>query len=361
MKYFLCLFLWIVLACSKEKQPEPISISDRQFALHGIGNAVVIRSFLDLQNSVNALNEFASSYVHDSTNTQKLLILRREWINTVISWKLSSVFLQGKFGVDVRAPQLYAPANTEAIEDIVSSAISKFDPAFMQTLEETSTGLAAIEYLIYGTNQGSVAPVLSAFNAVGSRRGAFLRALCLDLKLQSDRLLHQWSVAGDGYINDFMASSGPERSSSIGVLADNMISTISKIKDQRVGAPLGADQGAARPELVESKYGGESINFIHAELRSVLQIFVGQKTATTGVGGLNWLLDKADAKSGDVKLSKAIEAQFTDVFQKLELIKVPLEHAIVANPKQVSDVYEALGRLHTLIQQDMVAGLHFRK
>lgn len=360
MKYFLCLFLWILLACSKERQPEPISISDRQFALHGIGNTVVIRSFLDLQNSVNALNEFASSYVHDSTSTQKLLILRREWTNTVIFWKLSSVFLQGKFGSDIGAQQLYAPANTEAIEDVVSSAISQFDLGFMQTLEETSTGLAAIEYLIYGTDQGSVAPVLSAFNAMGSRRGAFLRALCRDLKLRCDKILYKWSVAGDGYVNNFMASSGPERSSSIGVLADNMISTIAKIKDQRVGVPLGAAQGAARPELVESKYGGESITFIRAELGSVVQIFMGQMTATIGMGGFNWLLDKADAKSGDVKLSKAIEAQFADVFLKLELIKVPLEQAVVSNPKQVADVYEALGKLQTLIEQDMVAGLRFR-
>ena len=76
MKYFLCFFLLIFVACSKEKQPEPLSISPRQTAVQGIGNAVIIRSFLYLKNSTNSLVEFANSYVDDSTNTQQRFALR---------------------------------------------------------------------------------------------------------------------------------------------------------------------------------------------------------------------------------------------------------------------------------------------
>ncbi|GLU52787.1 imelysin family protein [Dyadobacter frigoris] len=361
MKYFLCFSLLVLLACSKEKQPEPTYISNRELVIQGVGNAVIIRSFLDLQNSVNALNEFANSYVYDSTNTQKLLTLRREWTNTVISWKLSSIFLQGKFSDDFKSLKCYSDANITAIEDVILSDIPQFDLAYVQTLNEASTGLAAIEYLIFGTNHGNADSVISTFKATGSRRGAFLRALCQDLKQRSDQLLYQWSIAGDGYINNFMASSGPERSSSLGVLADNMISTISIIKDDRIGAPLGVSHGTGQPELVESKYGGESITFIRAELQSVQQIFSGMRTTTFGIKALYWLLDQADARPGDVKLSTAIEAQFTDIFLKLELIKSPLEQAIVTNPKQVADVYESISKLQLLIQQDMVASLNFHE
>jgi predicted lipoprotein len=361
MKYFLCFSVLVFMACSKEKQPEPTIISDRQLVIQSIGNAVIIRSFLDLQNSINALNEFADSYVYDSTNTQKLLILRREWNNTVISWKLSSIFKVGKFGNDIRSPKLYVPANTKAIEHVISSNIQQFDPTYMQTLEETSTGLAAIEYLIFGTNNGNAESVIVAFKDTGPRRGAYLRALCKDLKRQSDQLLYEWSTEGNGYINNFMASSGPERSSSLGVLTDNIISTISTIKDERIGTPLGLKNGVPKPELVESKYGGASIAFIRAELKSVQQTFTGMRTTAFGVRALYWLLDQADAKSGDVKLSEAIEAQFTDIFLKLDLIKIPLEEAILTNPKQVADVYESIEKLQTLIQENMVASLNFHE
>ncbi|MCF0055024.1 imelysin family protein [Dyadobacter sp. CY356] len=360
MKYFLCFSLLISLACSREKQPEPTAVSDRQFAVQGIGNAVIIRSFLDLQNSVNTLNEFATSYVYDSTNTEKLYTLRREWTNTVISWKLSSIFLKGKLSEDIKSAAFYPAANITAIEKVISSDTSKIDLAYVQALPENATGLAAIEYLIYGTNQGDDESVISAFNATGSRRGSFLRALCQDLKQQSDQLMYHWSIAGDAYINKFMASGGNARSESLGVLTDNIISTISIIKDERVGLPLGINQGKSQPELVESKYGGQSINFIRAELQGIEQIFSGKRTNKVGINALYWLLDQDNAKSGDVKLSSIIEAQFADIFSKLDLIKSPLEQAVVSNPKQVADFYESLSKLQLLVQNDMVTSLKFQ-
>lgn len=358
MKYFVCLFVVLLLACSKEKQPEPISVSDREFALQGIGNAAIIRSFLDLQNSVNALNEFAISYQYDSTNTQKLLALRKEWVNSAVAWKVSAIFLQGKFSTDVSSSNLYTQANAADIEDIISSNVPGFDQTYMQSLAETSTGLAAIEYLIYGTNRGNPESVISAFR--GSRRGAFLRGLCLDLKQRSDQLLYQWSIGGNGYLNQFMALSGPERSSSIGLLTDNMISTISKIKDERLGAPLGVNQGTVRPALVESKYSGQSAALLIAELKSVQQLFLAKRTNGVGAKAIYWLLDQAGARSADMALSAAIEAQFIDAFQKLDLIKTPLEQAVLTNPEQVMAVYEAVGKLQNLIENEVVAGLHFR-
>jgi hypothetical protein len=61
-----------------------------------------------------------------------------------------------------------------------------------------------------------------------------------------------------------------------------------------------------------------------------------------------------------VALSKALEAQFSDIVYKLDLIKIPLEEAVLANPKQVTAVYESVGKLQNLLQNEVVAGLHFR-
>jgi uncharacterized protein len=360
MKYFLCLFLVLLLGCSDEKEPGPISLSDRETALQGIGGAVIIRSFLELQNSVNALNEFAISYQHDSTNTQKLLVLRKEWVNSAVAWKTAAIFLQGKFSADISSSNLYAQANAAVIEDIISSNVPRFDQTYMRSLAETSIGLAAIEYLIFGTNREDARLVIAAFSAKGSRRGAFLRGLCLDLKRRSDELLYQWSTGGNGYLSQFVAASGPERGSSIGVLMDNMIATIAKIKDERLGAPLGVNEGTARPALVESKYSGESTALLRAELQSVEQSFSAWRTDGIGARALYWLLDEAGAKSADMALSKALDAQFTDTFQKLELIKIPLEQAILASPQQVMALYESVGKLQNMLQNEVVAGLHFR-
>lgn len=360
MKYFLCLSLVLLLACSKQNQPGPISVSDREFVLQGIGSATIIRSFLDFQNAVNSLNEFAISYQHDSTNIQKLFALRKEWVSSAVAWKMSAIFLQGRFGTDISPPNLYVQANVSTIEAIISSNVASFDQKFMRSLAETSTGLAAIEYLIYGTKSGTIEPVLSAFIAKGSRRGAFLRGLCLDLKQRSDQLLYQWSIGGNDYLHRFMASSGAEKSSSIGVLIDNAIATVSKIKDERLGIPLGVNYGTARPTLVESKYSGESATLLRAELQSVQQLFTGMRTNGIGAHTFYWLLDRAGAKSADLALSKVLEAQFIDVFQKIDIIKVPLEQAVLTNPKQVSAVYESVEKLQSLLQIDVLAGLQFR-
>ena len=359
MKYFLSIFFLFILSCSREKHPEPIPLSDRQIVLHSIGNAVVIRSLLDLQNSVNGLNEFVNSYVSDPTNKQKLLALRKEWINAAVAWKLSSIFLEGQFADGKRSSNLYTFADVTSLEETVASGNPLFDFEYMQSLDENLTGLAAIEYLIYGVNKGNEELVITAFKSQGSRRCAYLRALSLDLKQRSDQLLHHWSMAGDGYINKFMENSGLEGSASLSNLTANMISTISRIKDDRIGAPLGINS-MVNPELVESKYGAESITLIRAELQSLQQIFIGERTTTIGVKGLNWLLDQANAKSGNEMLSDAITAQFTEVYLLLSYIKVPLEQALVTHVKQVEDVYVSLGKLQTLLQ-DIPLGLHFQK
>ncbi|MCE7044605.1 hypothetical protein LZG71_29765 [Dyadobacter sp. CY312] len=153
-----------------------------------------------------------------------------------------------------------------------------------------------------------------------------------------------------------MAAAGPERNSSIGILADNIVSTLSKIKNDRIGGPLG-ENGLARPDLVESKYGGESINFVRAELISMQRIF-SKPGNTVGLHGFNWLLDRANAKYGDARLSDAIQAQFTDILIKLNLI-YDLEKEVVNNPKQVVDVYESISKLQMLIESDMINGLNF--
>ncbi|MCE7044606.1 imelysin family protein [Dyadobacter sp. CY312] len=156
MRHILCFFLLLLLNSCKNKQPEPTAISDREYVVHGIGSTVIIQSFLDFQNSVNSLNHFVDSYTYDSTNTQKLLILRKEWTNTVISWKLTSIFLQGKLGSDIRSSNLYASANTSSIENVMSSNVPQFDLAYIKSLEENSTGLAAMEYLIFGSRPSDV-------------------------------------------------------------------------------------------------------------------------------------------------------------------------------------------------------------
>jgi predicted lipoprotein len=228
----------------------------------------------------------------------------------------------------------------------------------MQTLGTTSTGLSAIEYLIFGSNHGDTNSVITSFKAKGSRRAAYLRALSLDLKDQSDQLIYQWSIGGGNYLNNFLASDGNGRGSSIGVLTDNMITMIARIKDDRIGAPYGTNNnGTARPDLVESKFSGQSIAFVRAELQSIQQVFTGLRTENIGANGFDWLLDKTDAKSGEVKLSAAITAQFVDIYFKLELLKTPLEQAVVTNTKQVADIYAAIVQLQILIRDDMVAGL----
>lgn len=358
MKYFLCIFFWIILACSRDKQPEPISLSDRQVALHSIGNAVIIRSLLDLQNSVYGLNEFVNSYVSDSTNTQKLLALRKAWINAAVAWKLASIFTEGQFAAGAERSNLYAPINTTSIERAIASN-ALFNVDYMRSLEETLTGLAAMEFLIYGALKGNEESVISAFTSPRSRRSAYLRALSLDLEGRSDRLLYHWSMAGDGYVDRFMENSGLERNASLKNLTDNIISTVSRIKDDRVGSPLGINS-VGNPELVESKYSGESTTLIRAELQSVQQVFIGERTPTIGVKGLNWLLEQANAKSGNEMLSDAITAQFAEVYLKLSQIKVSLEQAVVDNPKQVEDVYLSIGELHTLLQ-DIPRSLHIQQ
>ncbi len=73
--------------------------------------------------------------------------------------------------------------------------------------------------------------------------------------------------------------------------------------------------------------------------------------------GIDDILDKANAMSGGVLLSKKIKDQFTVVKGKLDLITVPLSTAVTTQQAAVSALYDEVKRLQVMMEVDMINNL----
>jgi len=360
-RYILLLCIFIISGCKKKDDPSPISISDRQLVLNNIGQNVAIRSFLDLQTAANSLRSYANTYIDDSTNMQKLLVLQRRWLDVAVAWKHASLYSFGPIENELLRSKIYTPANITGIESVISQGKPEFDVSYMNTLSPALKGLSAIEYLIYGSRDENNNAVLNSFESGGFQRTAYLRALCIDLLDQANLLMYKWSTGGEGYLTKFVASDGSGRSSSISMVAESMIEFISLIKNERIGGPKGVkNAGVPQPELVDGKYSDESVVLLRAEVQSLHNSFTGVKMGTTAINGINFLLDKAGAKSGDEMLSKKITDLFQSIYSKMEVITVPLSQAVVTRPAQVSELYGEVDKLEVLMKDDMMKNLYLK-
>lgn len=347
-----------VMACSSKDNPDPADNTERVAMLTNVGTNVIIPSFEAFQTAAGDLNTAAIAYAADTKSEPKLQTLQYAWFTTALAWKTASVFTQGPIENEfLLSPIYFATTNYTGIEKAISQPGRAIDNDYIESLGAPLKGIPALEYMVF--NDAGNAAVIGGYTGInGAARGSYLKSLTENLKKQADNIVTKWKPGQGDYLKTFIAADGRDINSSFGVLSNKMIDLVYTIKDERLGAPLGKrNNGTPQPNLVDGKLSGTSLPFLKAELQSVENAFTGKSLKGIDGKGIDDILDKAGAKSGDVLLSKKIKDQFTTVKAKLELINSPLSTAVTAQKDLVTAAYDEVKKLQVMMEVDMINNL----
>ncbi len=357
--YILVCLLVLVWSCSKNEEPGAFDTFDRKSMLTNLGNNVVIPSFDAFYQKAAALETATTAYSTDVKNEQKLIAAQQAWLEMATAWKQASVFKQGpvddKFllaNIDFSTKGVYL--NTALLEKAITDGTT-IDNAYIESKGSTVKGVHAIEYLLFDKSQRN-ANVVGGYTGVnGANRAAYLKALATNLKNQAQLIVDSWK---SGYVTTFINADGRDINSSLGVLSNKLIDLIYTIRDERIGAPKGnRNNGVPQPDLAESALSNSSIALAINELKGLENAFLGRTPAGIDGVGLDDLLDKLGAKSGDDLLTTKIKNQFATVYTKLSAIPAPLQTAVVTNKTEVQAAYDEIKKLQVMMEVDMVNNL----
>lgn len=351
-----CLF-W---ACSKtEEITDKFESFDRKSMLTNLGNNVIIPSFEAFYQKSDALDLAITAYASDVKNEQKLIAAQQAWVEMAKTWKLASVFKQGpiedKFllsNIDYSSKGTYL--NITLLEKTISEGVT-FDNTFIEQKGATVKGIHVIEYMIFDKSKVNSNVVNMYAGVTGGKRISYLKALSINLKNQAKLVLDDWK---NGYVTRFINSDGRDINSSLGVMSNKLIDLIYTVRDERIGVPIGRrNNGTPQPDFAEAILSENSIALTINELKGIENAFLGKNLSGTDGVGIDDLLDKLEAKSGEELLSKKIKNQFAAVYVKLNAISKPLPVAVVNNKAEVQAAYDEIKKLQVMMEVDMINNL----
>lgn len=350
--------LFSPFSCKDRDPVSPLELSDRQTVLNSLGNSVITPGLVDLQTAFNALRGHVKMFTEDSTNVSKLLILRDQWLSTAVQFKTVSIFAFGPVDQDIFKTNIASPVNVKAVEELLSKNIS-IDIAIVKDLPADRKGLGAVEYLIFGENPSNYAEVINSFTEK-PQKTAYLRLICDDMQKYINNVLLQWSRAGEGYVDTFIGNDGDGPNSSLAVLYNAIFLQVSLVRQRMEEALMLKIDDGYRPDLIEAPYSSKSLELLKAEIGALQPIFTGRPITSSDARGINWLLDKAEAKKGGILVSQAVMRQFDVISAKIDAIKLPLAEVVLSNPTIVKELMTEIDVLKALLEGDVRSNLYLR-
>lgn len=367
--------LLLLTACN-DPVPEK---TPRKRALESITSDVFVPMLGEVHHKAQELDEAARKLCEPDAHersARQLDAARQAWGDACEVWKRTDVM---SFGPHLISPYRFAaeidfwPAREGSIDALLAGQAQSSDddagaepvvegdtgelPMLPNTLTASQKGLPAIEYLLFGPREQTLAAFQNG--ARGEHRCAYLRAM-------TDALMDDAAELERVFREDFgpdftLANSPNDRYSSVneafGELVNNMIFAVETVRGTRLAKPLGITSGGApQPDQVELRYSGESIRAASAVLDGVADVFFGRNASAIEGGepiyGVHSVL-----KARDIDLSSQYSTLHQAAVVALEEIPEPLREAVVDDPESVQTARDAVTDLLMLLQVDIAQAL----
>ncbi len=239
-------------------------------------------------------------------------------------------------------PQLLAP---------LLAGGSPIDAAQVEALGAAGKGLPALEYLLFTKDHAAPKNMLAAAHCNA------LQALAAHVKTEAEELAADWRAPNGGFARQLAeAGEHPQEGvyasaeQALGNVANLLIAGIDAVKIRKLGKPLEKSSDAAALERIESWRAASSLDHIRDNLRGFELVFFGAGKAGFG-------LDDYLAEIGRPGLARVIRQELDAAQQALAAIRPPLQHALIAQRKQVEILHQKIGWLQHVLETEVAAAL----
>ena len=351
---FLFLLALLLTASCSDDEPGNRDNFDRESMIENLGYNIILPAYENFETETAAL-EAAVSSLSNEVNATNLDKAQQAWLDAAQAWSNAEMYMMGPiFQMAISASIQNWPTSTAGIEEAIDTN-EEITNAYIENLSSSRKGLPAIEYLLFDFTNGDQA-ILDQLSTSANRR-AYLEALTENLNAIAESLNQAWQPDGGNYISTFTSATGKDVASSANVLANDFLILIEKIKNLKLGTPLGKkSMGTPLPENVEARFSGESLKLIHANLNAIEDVFLGTGVEGDQLGYADYLNELNATYNGEL-LAEVIQSQIATLRSELQDINDPLKLAIDNQTQQVEEAYTAAQRLVVLTKTDMMSQL----
>tara|TARA_B100000768_G_scaffold128553_1_gene119167 strand:- start:99 stop:1250 length:1152 start_codon:yes stop_codon:yes gene_type:complete len=338
--------------CSPDSEDQKITF-DRGPFLENTTSSVIIPAYTNYasrcQDLKNASDQLIFTEGVDAGQIQGLQELLKL---TYLDWQHASLF---DFGPAMDRA-LLATTNTyptDTVKIIAAFTNENWTPGLPATL--SNIGLPALDYLL---NHSSAEEIATEMNN-DSFRIDHLKRLVDYLQSESFAVLTAWE---DGFKTTFVASTGTEEGSSIGLLLNSFNQVYEKsIRKEKLGLPNGimTFSETPQPTLVEAPFAASwSIELMHEALIGCENFYFGdlEQGASQQIGLDDYLQSLGDVEYG-AGLDDAISGQLTAAKAAVLTMNDPLADYVVESQAATYDVFAELQALVVLWKVDMMSSL----
>lgn len=324
-----------VLACTSNDPYKDV--------LQSLGEDVFISNYAEVTTKTGTLEETVEAYCLDP-ETNALDAVQAAWKDARVPWKKMEFLNIGPYKEPDRLGfQIdFWPVRVETLEEVLygDGEISK---ETILNYPAATKGFPGIEWLIYTDH-----------DRTNSRYCSYLEAMAYDLHVHAGLLHQSWATDGGNYLSHLTEADSEKdyisTKEAITEVVNRLGHTLANIRALKLIKPLGEEQGAVQPHLLESRYSKNSLRDIRSNLEGISETYYGQSTGR----GVDDLLSETDTQINDdfaLYLSQSFEAVDTLDAQG------SLEDSMLIDPSSIDELSTRLAFLQEHIQEDVLLAL----
>jgi predicted lipoprotein len=332
---FALLTLLTFTNCRKKKgevQAEPFQ---KATILSNVGTNLILPGYNSLS---AALVNLESSYIQfsSSLSIEDFEQVKLNWKTAYSDFQKVKTYAFGPAKDQGLASALGTfPTDTSKVENnIASGSYNLYTSSNLDAI-----GFSALDFLFYRNE------ALSYFNTNAAYRNYALDVI-QKMKIEVSTVVKGWNSS---YLTSFKASTGTESTSAFSVLINEYTKDYEICKNTKLGVPIGKQSlGLQRPEYIEARYSGISLELLEANVNALQLVFLGNTLNSSGISFDDYLL-----YLNKETLSNTIHTQFTEILKSIRALEGTLEVNMLENTETLDNLYTKIQNLVVSIKTDM--------
>jgi predicted lipoprotein len=339
-------------ACGKKpKKIDDIGL-DRKPMLVNYADNYVIPGYTAMANSLTQLKAKADAFVA-AADAAKLDELKTACSEAYAVWQKVDMLEFGPAeAVSLRMYMNTYPVTISKVEANITSGSYDLE-AFGN---KDAQGFPAMDYLLNGlasTSAATIAFYTTEANAANRRQ--YLQAVVNKMLQRIEGVKNNWST----YRGTFVDATGTDVNSSLSKMVNSFVLYYERYyRSGKIGLPVGAMTGVAKPELTESYYAPASSNgYAVTALEHFIKFYEGKSFdgTSTGASMKSYLGSIGTKDNSGQFMADVIVTELGQAETKLKALNTPMRDAVQTKRPEVLAIYDELQQVVPLLKVDMVS------
>ncbi|WP_276134481.1 imelysin family protein [Polluticoccus soli] len=342
------------VACKKDDDDNntPSDNFDRKAMLTNYADNYIVPAYADMVVKLNDLQAKSTQFTSAPTE-QSLGDVRTAFRSAYTTWQKVDMLEFGP-GEDVSL-RMYVNTYPVTVSK-VNANISSGNYDLEQFAHKDAQGFAAVDYLLNGIATGNTAIVEQyTTDAQAANRKKYLQDVIAKMVSKVQTVSTNWGT----YKTTFINSTGVDASSSTSKMVNAFVLYFERyLRAGKIGLPVGAMTGVAKPELTEAFYSPDlQKELAVASLTSVLNFYEGKSYNNGAAGiGMKTYLAAIGTKDDNGKLmADLISEELQQALTTMQGVNGSIAENVTNNRTAMLQLYDELQQVVPLLKVDMVS------